>query len=728
MPIQRSVNVKTALGDALSFHHMTGSEAISRPFAFELVLVSEDMSLALEAVLGTPVTVALELDQGAKRYFHGLASDFAYVGTDNELAFYQATLRPWLWFLGRTYDCRIFQKQTVVEIIKTIFAKYPNHEFEDRLTGQYAPRVYCVQYRESDLDFVSRLMESEGICYFFKHEDNRHTLVLADSPQAHESFKDYAEVPFFPLDKLARRERDHVYEWQVRSLVESGTYVHTAFDFEKPKADLAAKLARPMPHALSSGEVYDYPGPHVDLGEGDRVARLRLEASQVAHKRVSGAGTAAGLVSGYTFKLTQYPRADQNAEHLLLEVAHELWEPTYRTGMSGEEEHYLCTFEAMPSNLTFRPPRVTPKPIVQGPQTAIVTGPAGEEIWPDKYGRVKVQFHWDRLGKHDESSSCWVRASQLWAGPGFGGIHIPRIGQEVIVDFLEGDPDSPLITGRVYNGMAMPPYGLPANATQSGIKSNSSKGGGGSNELMFEDKKGSELVYLHAQKDESIVVENDKSEKVGHDETITIGHDRTETVGHDEKLTVGNDRTRKVGANETVTVVANQTISVGGNRTDTVSQNEARTVLIAQQQTVGAMRDVKVGASQSHEVGISDSWGVGVDRSTKIGSNNSLNVGSDRSADVGANDSLKVGKDRSASVGDNDTLSVGKDASMTVGKTLVVSAGDEVSITTGKASIVMKKDGTITISGKDITIDASGKINVKASSTITMKGDKILQN
>ena len=720
MPIQRSVRVKTVLGDTLAFHHMTGSEAISRPFAFELVLVSEDMALRLEDVLGTPVTIALELDQGAERYFHGLVSDFAYVGTDNELACYRATIRPWLWFLVRTYDYRIFQNQTVVEIIKTIFGKYPVAEFEDRLTGQYAPRVYCVQYRESDFDFVSRLMESEGIYYFFKHEDDRHTLMLADSPQAHESFENYAEVPFFPRDDLARRERDHVYEWEVRSVVESGTYMHTAFDFEKPKADLAAKRVQPMSHGLSAGEIYDYPGPHVDLGEGERVARLRLEASQVGYKRTSGAGTAAGLASGYHFKLTQYPRADQNADHLLLEVAHELWEPTYRTGMSDETEHYLCRFEAMPANLTFRPPRVTPRPVVQGPQTAIVTGPSGEEIWPDKYGRVKLQFHWDRLGKRDESSSCWVRVSQLWAGSSFGGIQIPRIGQEVIVDFLEGDPDRPLITGRVYNGAAMPPYGLPANATQSGIKSNSSKGGGGSNELMFEDKKGSELVYLHAQKDETIVVENDKSESVGHDETISIGHDRTETVGHDETLTVGNDRTRTVVANETVSIGGNQTVSVSGNRVDTVTLNEARTVMIAQQQTVGAARDVTVGASQSHEVGISDAWAVGVDRNTAIGVNDALTVGGDRSADVDKNDSLKVGKDRSASVNDNDTV--------TVGKTLTVSAGDEISITTGKASIVMKKDGTITISGKGITIDDSGKTNVKASGTITMKGEKILQN
>ncbi len=529
MPTQRSVKVTTALGDALTFHQMTGSEGISRPFAFELALVSDDMAIALEDVLGTPVAIEFELDEGAKRYFHGLVSDFAYVGTENEFARYQATLRPWIWFLARTADCRIFQNQTVVEIIKAIFEKYPIAEFEDRLHGQYAPRVYCVQYRESDFDFVNRLMESEGICYFFKHEEDKHTLVLADSPQAHESFQGYAEVPFFPRDDLARRERDHLYEWQVRSVVEPGTYVHTAFDFEKPKADLAAKLAQPMPHALSAGEIYDYPGPHLELGEGDRIARVRLEAAQVGHKRAFGAGTAAGLVSGYTFTLEQYPRADQNVEHLLLEVTHQLSEPTYRSGMSGDQELYLCSCEAMPTSVAFRPRRVTPKPIVQGPQTAMVTGPAGEELWTDKYGRVKVQFHWDREGKRDENSSCWIRVSHAWAGPGFGAVTIPRIGQEVIVDFIGGDPDAPIITGRVYNANAMPPFDLPGNAVVSGFKSNTHKGRG-YNEITMDDTTSKEKITIHGQYDMNTTVE--------HDQTNTVKNDFTETITNNAKIEI----------------------------------------------------------------------------------------------------------------------------------------------------------------------------------------------
>jgi len=334
--------------------------------------------------------------------------------------------------------------------------------------------------------------------------------------------------------------------------------------------------------------------------------------------------------------------------------------------------------------------------VMPGPESAIVTGPADEEIWTDPYGRVKVQFPWDRLGKNDENSSCWVRVSQAWAGSGFGGIHIPRIGQEVLVEFLQGDVDRPIITGRVYDGTNMPPYGLPGSATQSGIKSDSSKGGGGSNELRFEDKKGHEQVYLHAQKNQDIVVENDKTESVGHDETIQISNDRTEQVGNNETLSVGVDRTRSVGSNETVTI--------GANRTDTVTANETRTVGIAQQQTVGAMRNVTVGATQAHEVGLNDAWVVGVNRTT----------------DVGKDDSTSIGSNRGVDIGDDDTLEVGK--------TLTINVGDQITLKTGKAVLVMKKDGSISINGKDISIDASGKINITAKGNITQKGQKILQN
>jgi type VI secretion system secreted protein VgrG len=697
MVAPRDVIVQTKLKDEFVFRHMQGREALSELFDYKVELLCENDGIKLEDILGTPIVLTMQLQDGGERHFHGHVVQFVYAGTDGSYACYHARVRPWLWFLEMTTDCRIFQNLSVPDIVEQIFSKYPVASYSLLLNEQYQAREYCVQYNESDLAFVHRLLEDEGIFYFFEHNSGEHKLIVADNDQAYTQRAGYKDVPFYPREDQARRERDHLYAWRSALDVRPGRFIQTSFDFEKPRAELETRRLAPLPHAQSDGEIYCYPACYVAVDDGNRLAQIRLEESQAAHKRMSGAGTVAGLGSGQTFSLTGYPRKDQNAKYLVLSVEHEIWADAYRTGSSGgEEEPYLCTIEVQPSAVPFRPPLVTPKPVMAGPETATVTGPAGEEIWTDKYGRVKVQFPWDRLGKNDENSSCWVRVSQAWAGAGFGAIQIPRIGQEVLVEFLQGDVDRPIITGRVYDGTNMPPYELPGSATQSGIKSDSSKGGGGSNELRFEDKKGQEQVYLHAQKNEDIVVENDKTETVGHDETIQIANDRTEQVGNNETLAVGVDRTRSVGNNETVTV--------SGSRTDTVMLNEMRTVGIAQQQTVGAARNVTVGATQAHEVGINDAWVVGMNRTT----------------DIGKNDNTSIGNNRGVDIGDNDTLDVGK--------TLTINVGDQITLKTGKAVLVMKKDGSISINGKDISVDGSGKINITAKGNITQKGQKILQN
>lgn len=745
---EREVQIVTQAGGPFHFHWLSGREAMGEPYRYEVEFLSGDDELAIQDLLGTGMTIQIATVQKTQRFLYGLVADAAYVGTDGPDTIYAVTLAPWLWFLGRRRDSRTFQNMTVPAILESVFGHWGIADFELKLDGSYPERDYCVQYRESDLDFVTRLMEDEGIGYYFTHRKGGHTLVLTDSPSPHEAVPGYASIPYFPPHERARRKGDHVYDWKLRAVVREGKATLRDFDFEKPKTDLTVLADEPKGHTLDAGEWYDYPGGYRDLAVGDPRSRVRLEELQAGHVRVSGEGNAVGLACGARFALELYPRKDQNKTYLLVATETELASDRHRALRADadpeQETPFTCRFEAQDIAVPFRPARRTGRPFVQGPQTAIVTGPAGEEIHTDKYGRVKVQFHWDRLGKRDQNTSCWVRVSQLWAGAAWGGIHIPRIGHEVIVDFLEGDPDRPIITGRVYNALAMPPYGLPANATQSGIKSDSSKGGGGSNELRFEDKKGGEEVWLHAQKDENIVVENDKTEKVGHDETISIGNDRTETVGHDETMAVGNNRTRNVGVNEAVTVGSNQTISVGSNQTetiganraDTVAMNEARTVGIAQQQTVGATRNVSVGISQSHQIGTSDGWTIGTSndvtigtsRDVKVGSSDSLEVGSTRTTKIGSDDGLTVGANRSASIADNETLSVGKDGTVTIGKNLMITAGDSIEIKTGSAMIIMKKDGSITIKGKDILIDGSGKIDVKASGNITQKGQKILQN
>lgn len=448
------------------------------------------------------------------------------------------------------------------------------------------------------------------------------------------------------------------------------------YDYLHPSLNLVSTAS-----GETGEEIYDYPGRYSELGDGRRYAQLILEEGESGGHLVTGEGNCRAFQSGFRFDLEDHYRDDVNQSYLLLHLRHSGEAGDYLTWDSAGFE-YACQFLAMPYSSSFRAQRRSPIPRIHGSQTALVVGKSGEEIWTDEHGRVKVQFYWDRLGAKDENSSCWVRVSTAWAGKGWGSIHIPRIGQEVIVEFLEGDPDRPIITGRVYNADQTVPYSLPANQTQSGLKSRSTKDGGGDNfnEIRMEDKKGSEQLYIHAEKDKVVVVENDRTETVGNDETIDIGNDRTETVGNDETITIMANRTETVHKNESITVYLNRTRKVG--------INEAVAVAAAQEVTVGAERIVSVGLNQT------------------------TNIGKDLSESVGGDASHSVGKSR--------TTEIGKDDKLKVGKKLLIEAGDEITIKTGKASIVMKKDGTVNISGKDITVKASGNI--------VMKGKKILQN
>jgi type VI secretion system secreted protein VgrG len=737
----------------LLFHRLVGREELGRPFRYELEALSERNDLPIVDMLGTGVTVTLGRSDGSTRHLHGLVARAEYRGGDGDHGRYGLVLVPWLWFLGRRRDCRIFQEQDTPAILRAVLETWPVADFELALEGSYRPREYCVQYRESDLDFVSRLAEDEGITFFFRHREGGHTLVLVDGPGPCAAVPGYERIPYFPPRERARRERDHVDDWQAAAEVRSGKAALEDFDFEKPRTDLLASDADPRPHALAEAEIYDYPGGYRELSAGDAIVRLRLEEELAGHARAFGTGNASGLACGARFTLEGYPRASENRAWLVVATEIELASERYRSATDAPEaEPFRCRFEVQDLEVPYRPPRRTARPFVHGPQTAIVTGPSGEEIHCDKYGRVKVRFHWDRSGRRDATSSCWLRVSQAWAGAGWGAMHVPRIGQEVIVDFLEGNPDAPLVTGRVYNALAMPPWGLPGNATQSGIKSDSSKGGGGSNELRFEDKKGAEQVWLHAQKDEDIVVENDKTELVKHDETIEIGHDRKEKVGHDESLEVGNDRSRKVGGNETVSVdgnqavtigidqtidvLANQTITVGGDqaetvqgsRTDTVQGSEQRTVLRGRTETIIVKHSRDVTGPQTLSVSGGQTETIQVRRSTTVSGPDQLEVSGARTVEIGGVLDTTVKGAEQRKIAGGRTSSISKDDTLTVENNLSITAGDSIEIKTGKAMIIMKKDGSITIKGKDILIEGSGKIDIKADKNITMKGQKILQN
>lgn len=747
----------------LIFESMAASSGLSMLGEMQLHLLSPRADLKPEDLLGKSVTVHMELPEGEKRHFNGYVTRFGIGATRGRHYGYQATVRPWLWFLSRTTDCRIFQDMTVPDIVKKVFQDHPIAEHEFKLFRSYRKWTYCVQYRESDFNFIARLLEHEGIYWYFTHEDGKHKLMLVDSQGAHDATPHHESLPYFSNASEAPPDTEYVSGWSFAREVRTGKSVLTSYDFERPSTDLLVDSEGSRSHDLSDYEMFDFQGDYLQSADGRQLAEARVDEMQTAFQQLRGSSNGHSIEVGRLLKLTRHPRDDQNGEYLITTSSiHAHVNPADSGGSGGE---FRCDFSAIPSKQQYRPPRRTPKPFVQGPQSAVVVGPSGEEIFTDKYGRVKVQFHWDREAKKNglkEKSSCWVRVSHPWAGKNFGAIHIPRIGQEVIVDFFEGDPDQPVITGRIYNAEQMPPWDLPANATQSGILTRSSKGGGygNANAIRFEDKKGGEQLWIHAEKNQDIEVENDETHWVGHDrsktvdhdETVHVKHDRTETVDHNETITIGVDRTESVGSNETITIGSNrtesvgadETISIAANRTESVGSNETIDIGADRAITVGGNETASVGGQRAHDVGANETISVGANQTIDVGSNQATTVGSNQNISVGANQTTTVsskqtnniGADRALSVAGAQGTKIGKgritsvndDDKLTVGKTLSITAADSITFKTGDASITMKKDGTIIIKGKDITIEGSGKINAKASSDIVMKGSKILQN
>jgi type VI secretion system secreted protein VgrG len=704
---KRFIAIDTPLGeDVLLLQGFTGYEGISRLFSFDLDLLAETSSIPFNKIVGQRVTIRINLANGSNRYINGFISRFAQSGRDAWFTRYQAELVPWLWMLTRTADCRIFQNMTVPDIITKIFKDLGFSDYKNLLEGNFEPRDYCVQYRETDFNFVSRLMEQYGIFYFFEHTKDKHTLVLANSSTVHKPCPGQAKARCEHVTGTSEEE-DVITSWHMEQELRPGKYALTDYNFETPSTSLAVNVSSTV-NGDGSGkfEIYDYPGEYLKKAQGEKLVKIRMEEEEAPHISVNGASTCRAFTTGARFDLLEHFHNGMNKSYVLTEVQHvasageSYASRVASTAGSSYSNHFTC----IPHDVPYRPSRVTPRPTVQGPQTAIVVGKAGEEIWTDKYGRVKVQFHWDREGKRNENSSCWIRVSHPWAGKNWGAVSIPRIGQEVIVDFLEGDPDQPIITGRVYNAEQLPPYGLPAGGVISGIKSNSTKGGGGYNELILDDTKGNELIRVHGQYDMDSTIEHDLREHVL--------HDRSRDVTNNETFTIGNDQTETIGGN--------QTLSVAKNRTRTVTQNELVTVVLTRTHNVGVNEMINVGAAQEVNVGGAQTVIVGLERAVTVGLSQHVTIGNSLSE--------SIGNDHHESVGDNRTTSVGKDDALKVGKNLTIEAGDQIVIKTGQASITMKKDGTIAIQGKDITIKGSGKIVVQASKDLVLKAQKILEN
>ena len=705
----RLFSLNTPLGkDVLLLKDITGEEGISRLYSFNLNLLSDNHSISFKNIIGKNVTISIALTDGKTRYLNGIVSAFSqsHAGEQTKadiiLSSYTATVVPWLWLLTRTTDSRIFQNMTVPEIVEKIFKEKNFNDFKLNLKGSYAKREYCVQYRETDFNFISRLLEDEGIYYFFQHEDGKHTLILADDPGGHQPCPEQG-IARCRLHEGGVYDEDMIDTLLMKQEIRAGKYTLNDFNFEMPNTSLKAE--EPSNQKLGPGELeyYNYPGGYGKKSEGDRLAKIRMQKEEARITTFHGTCNCRAFTSGYKFKLEDFYRTDMNnKEYVLTGIRHE-GSQTYSTGDAEAEETYKNEFTCIPFDVPYRHPRGTPKPVVQGAQTAIVVGPGGEEIYPDKYGRVKVQFHWDREGKKNENSSCWVRVSQVWAGAGWGAMFIPRIGHEVIVDFLEGDPDRPIITGRVYNGNNQPPYPLPAEKTKSTIKSNSSQGGGGFNELRFEDKKGNEEVYLQGEKDWNILIK----------------HDKGQTIGHDDQLSVGNNQTIAVGVDRTETVGKNESITIAINKAETIGAAKELTIGGAYQVSVGAAMNETVGGIKAEEVGVHKTVVVAKDSTENIGGNQTVDVAKDLTESVGGKKSVSVTKDFTESVEGKKAVAVTKEYSLN-GKKIMLTADDEITIKTGSAKIIMKKDGEITIEGKNI--------NIKGSGDVVLKGQKIAQN
>jgi type VI secretion system secreted protein VgrG len=744
----RALRIDTPLGsDTLLLRSFSGQEGVSQLFRFQLELLSENDSISFDSIVGKKVTVHLQI-LDSERGFNGFISRFSQGRRDENLTYYRAEMVPWLWFLTRKADCRIFQHKTAPDIIKKVFEDLGFQDFQFRLYGSFRPRDYCVQYRETNFNFVSRLMEEEGICYFFEHsqDGSKHTLVLANDEGAH---KPCPGQPKARCDLVSggRRFEDVISEWRVEQEYRPSAWAHTDYNFETPSTDLMVSVKEEGTY-----EIYDYPGVYTKKGDGDQLAKTRLQETLAFKSRVSGKSNCRCFTAGSLVEVTDHYRKDMNQKWMLTAVYHQCtMGEAYISGGNDEGFFYSNTFECIPASVPFRPLRVTPKPSVQGCQTALVVGPSGEEIYTDKYGRVKVQFYWDREGKKNENSSCWMRVSYPWAGKSWGGIHIPRMGQEVVVDFLEGDPDQPIIIGRVYNAERMPPWTLPGKKVVSGLKSDSTKGSGGYNEYSMDDTKGNELINIHAQYDQQKKVEHDERVNVGHDrteqvgnnETITIGNNRVEKVVNNETITIGVNRTEQVGSNESITIGANRTENVGANESITVALTRTRNVGInemvniggAQEITIGGLQVLSVGVTRAVTVGASQTVNIGGSESTTIGSTMSETIASDRSENVGGNKNVQIGSNLTDTVGGNRKTSISSDDKLDVGSNLHITAGSQITLETGASKIVMKSDGTIEVSGMSIKITGSTsvkaeavQINIEASGINTIKGSLVKIN
>jgi type VI secretion system secreted protein VgrG len=667
----RPLRVDTPLPkDTLLLNGFNGIEALSHLFTYTLDLASPKPDIDPAELVGKPMLVSWELPAGEQRFVNGLVSRLAHLGQRDDLTFYRAEIVPWLWRLTLTSESRMYQDLSVPDIIEKVFERTDSADYELRLSRTYDPREYCVQYRETHFNFVSRLLEEEGIWYFFEHTNEKHTLVLCDDNNSTDPALEAEIVRFLSEHKQIG---DAVHELEGESCLHTGKITVWNYDYLQPTLKLTASLGEAF-------ENYIFPASYTDPEKGEKIARNLLEAEEATRRVVRGESTVRGLLPGHFFTLKNHYRDDANDKYLLTQVQHYARCGGFRAWDHGAEFDYRNEFHAIPFETPYRPQRTTPRPTIRGWQSAIVTGPAGEEIHTDKYARVKVQFYWDRDGKKDENSSCWIRVASPWGGKGYGSVSIPRVGNEVAVVFAEGDPDYPLIVGSMYNDDQQPPYALPGAGITMGMKSRTSPGGGGTNEITMNDTKGKEMMNIHAQYDMATAVEHDQTNKVSNNRSTDIAVDDTESVGSNQTLSVGANQSLSVGGNQDVSISGNQNTAISGNENIEVSGNQSVAVSGNNAVDVSGSETVSIGGSQTIDVG--GAYKISISGAGTVQAGGNLKLGSD--ADV--------------------VIDGGANVKITGGAKITLSAGGST-IEIGPSGVTIQSGAIITVQGATIKLN-----------------------
>ncbi|EGQ8038931.1 MULTISPECIES: type VI secretion system Vgr family protein [Vibrio] len=664
-------------------------EELSKPFHINLSLLSLDPDISFDELIRKAGTLTLYgQGVGAARVFNGVVNEVRYLGTGRRFSRYQLVLVPQAWFLSQRQDCRIFQQKSAQDIITEVLDDGAVTDYRFEVSGTYPPKEYVLQYRESDLHFVQRMMAEHGMWYYFDHSDSNHTMVIVDS---NDSIAPLISSPLnasyigpivYHADGGGVADREHISDLELVNRVRTGQVTYTDYNYEHPKIPQEMTQAGELDQDLKQ---FDYPGRYVDPLMGQVRTTEWMSEHIVDNQQVEATSDVMRLASGYSFNVSDHPRSEINRDYLMLSVMHTGQDPqVHEDEASGMPTTYYNQFSCIPRDVVFKAPKLA-APVVDGPQTAVVVGPEGEEIYTDKLGRVKVQFHWDRYGDNNEHSSCWIRVSQSMAAPTWGAVYLPRIGHEVVVTFLEGDPDRPLVTGAVYNGLHFPPYSLPENKTRTTFRTQTHKGTG-YNELSFEDEANQEEVYIHAQKDMSTKVLNNRYRDIGQDEFLKVARHQTNEVHGDHKETIHGHKTTQVNSTFTETVEQDVTVTYNANEAQYVKNNS----------------DLEIGDN----------------RTTKIGKNDDLDIGENSNLTIGASKSSDIGADDNQTVGGNLTVSVkGNTAYKADGATQIIS-GDKIVLKTGGSSLVMNSDGSIKLSGSAITIEGSDKVVVKGGNVV----------